>query len=134
MKEGLAKTNIFVPFGMGGKRSPIGGPVANQFIILCCGSGWEMGDPCIDPSYRIWNICTVHRNFITNKEILGDIFFNPSGIVFLFFNAPSSISHLPNLMWRFLEGFTKRGSGEEKEEKDENDHKIILKRIAGSCQ
>jgi hypothetical protein len=115
MKEGFAETNVFVPFGMGGKMSPIGGPVANEFIILCGGGCWKVGNPCINPSYRIRDICTVHRNFISDEEIFCDVFLYPSGVIFLFFNGPSPIAHFPNLMRRFLDGFTEKGRGEKKE-------------------
>jgi hypothetical protein len=75
-----------------------------------------VGDPRIDPSDGIRNICTVNRNFIVDKKILGDIFLYPFPISNLLLNGPSAVPHLPYLKRRFLHGFCERGDREEEDE------------------
>ena len=76
-EKGGSEALILVPLRMGGQMSPMGGPVANQFIVLCRGRCREMGDPGIDPPDRIRNIGTIDRDFMADEEIFGDILLNP---------------------------------------------------------
>jgi hypothetical protein len=93
---------------MGWKLPPIGGPVAYQFPILGRGSSREVGNPCIDPSHSIRDIRTVNRNFIPDEEVLCDILLYPLTISDFVLNGPSSVSHLPDLGWKFFRGFCER--------------------------
>jgi hypothetical protein len=72
-----------------------------------------VSDSCIDPSHGIGDIGAINGNFISDKEILGDIFLHPFAKSNFFFNRPSTVSHLPNLERGFLERLTERGGGEE---------------------
>ncbi len=58
-------------------------PVADELPLFCCGSCREVGDPCINPSNRIRNICTINGNLIADEKILRDIRFYPLAIVLL---------------------------------------------------
>jgi hypothetical protein len=74
-----------------------------------------VGDPRIDPSDGIRNICTVNRNFIADKKILGDIFLYPFPISNLLLDGPSAVIHFPYLKGRFFDWLAEGGSGEEDE-------------------
>jgi hypothetical protein len=78
-----------------------------------------VGDPRIDPSDGIRNICTVNRNFIADKKILGDIFLYPFPISNLLLNGPSTVLHLPYLKRRFLDAPCE---GWDREEEDEESY------------
>jgi hypothetical protein len=91
--------------------TPFGGPVANPFALFDGGGSREVGDPGIDPSRGIRDVCTVDRDFIADKKIFRDIFLHPSAISNFFFNGPPPVSHLPNLKGRFLHRLAEGGGG-----------------------
>jgi hypothetical protein len=80
---------------MGRKMSPHGGPVANEFMILCGGGCRKVGNSGIDPPDGIRDICTVNRNFIADEEVLFDIFLYPFTKLNLLLNCPVAVSHFP---------------------------------------
>jgi hypothetical protein len=72
---------------------------------------------------------------MADEKIFREIFFDPSGEIFLFLNGPSPITYLPNLRKRFLHRFSKRRCSENKEDgEDEYHHKIILRVLLKNCQ
>jgi len=135
IEKGPPEPLILMPFFMSGKVSPLGGPVPDEFMIFGGGSNGKTGDPRIDPSDRIRYIGTVHRYFMANEEILREIGFNPLGVTVFLFNGPPAFPHHPNLKGRFLERLSRsRSDDHKKKEKDEDDHKIILKKLMKDCQ
>jgi len=92
-----AKPEILVPLGMGRQMSPLDRPMADQFIILRCGGCWKVGNPCINPSYGIRDICTINRDLITDEEIFRNIRFDPFAIEIFFLHRPPSIAYTPEL-------------------------------------
>src|SRR4030042_2297450 len=98
---------------------PVRGPVADQFTVLCHGSSREMGDPGIDPSDRIRDICTVDWNLITNEKIFRNIFINPSTELIFFFNGPPVIADFPDLIRGFIQPLAETW-GRDKDNQKEN--------------
>jgi hypothetical protein len=101
--------------------------VANQFSVFCCGGSREVGDPRIDPSNGVRNICTINRDLIANEEILCHIGLDPLTVIFLLFNRPSTIPYPPNLGRGFLYDLFPEGSKRERKGKKdgEKDHTPI---------
>jgi hypothetical protein len=94
-----------------------------------------VGDACVDPSHRIGDIRTVNGDFITDKEILRDIFLHPFTESVLLLDGPSTISHFPYLKRRFLHALCEGWDGEEEDEEGyQKPHSFILKKLGDSCQ
>jgi hypothetical protein len=117
MEKSFPKTEIFVPLRMGGETSPFGRPVADQFIILCRRGSREMGDPCIDPSDGIRDICAIDGDMIADEEIFRNILLNPLPILIFLLNGPSPVTHLPDLKRRFSRRLAERRGRKEDEKK-----------------
>jgi hypothetical protein len=81
--------------------------VADQFSIFCCGGCREMGDPRVDPSYSVRNICAINGKLVAYKKILVKVLLDPFAILDLLLNGPTAVSDLPYLKWKFLHGFAK---------------------------
>jgi hypothetical protein len=113
MEKSSSETEIFVPLRMGRQTSPFSREVTDQLIILRCGCRWEVGNPCIDPPDGIRNICAIDGDMIADEEILCNILLNPSAILTLLFNRPSSITYIPDLMGRFMDRLAERKGGKE---------------------
>jgi hypothetical protein len=71
--------------------------VADQFSIFCGGGRREVGDPRVDPSHSIRNICAINRNLVANKKILVKVLFDPFAIMDFLLNGPTTVSDLPYL-------------------------------------
>jgi hypothetical protein len=125
MEEGGPKTLIFVPLGMGRQTPPLGCPVADHFMVFCCGCSREMKNPCIDPADGIRDICAIDRDTVADEEIFCDILFDPFPISNFLPNAPSTVFNRPDLLRGFLHGLAKSGSREQDEKKqDQKGHAL----------
>ncbi len=80
----------------------MGGPVADEFIVLCRGRGRKMGDPGIDPAKRIGDIGTIDRNLIADEEIFGDILLDPFPELDFLRKGPTPVGNLPDLLGGLL--------------------------------
>jgi hypothetical protein len=93
--------------------------MADESAVLGCRRCREMGNPGIDPTNRVRDICAVDRDFIADEKILRDIFFNPFAELMLLFNRPPPLTHFPDLKRRLLWCFTKGGYGNEHNEEED---------------
>jgi hypothetical protein len=117
MEKGFPETEILVPIRMRRETSPLRRPVADPFVVFCGSSSREMGDPCIDPSDGIRDICAIDGDMIAHKEIFCQILLDPFGISIFFLNGPSPVTHLPELKRRFICRLAERWGRKEDEKK-----------------
>jgi hypothetical protein len=103
MEKGFPETEILMPFRMSRETSPLRRPVADPFVVFCGSSSREMGDPCIDPSDGIRDICAIDGDMIAHEEIFCNILFHPLPILIFLLNGPSPIPHGPDLKRGFID-------------------------------
>ncbi len=93
-----------------------------------------MGNPCIDPPDGIRDICAIDRDIVADEEIFCDILLNPFAISNLLFNGPSPISHLPDLMRRFMDVWLKEGVERKMKRNRIKKGMLHIKKIREDCQ
>jgi hypothetical protein len=106
MEKGSTETFVSMPFRVGRKMIPVGGPVADQFSLPGGRGSGKIVDPGIDPSDCINSIRTIRGNLVTNKKILRHRFIHPFSKPIFFFNRPSVIADFPDLIGGIMECLT----------------------------